>query len=154
MIKKEETFTSSLKKLFRLILKNDTQRVVIFVDELDRCKPDFAVRLLESVKHYFRSPNIIFVFSINMDELQYVVKNYYGDGFDGYRYLDRFFDVRFQLPAIKRREYFRYLINQDSITHLRDRVMYYMMNHCKMSLREIERYTKMIIIASSENIIS
>ncbi len=150
VIKKEETFTSSLKKLFRLILKNDTQRVVIFVDELDRCKPDFAVRLLESVKHYFRSPNIIFVFSINMDELQYVVKNYYGDGFDGYRYLDRFFDVRFQLPAIKRREYFRYLINQDSITHLRDRVMYYMMNHCKMSLREIERYTKMIIIASSE----
>lgn len=46
------------------LLKERGNRLVVFVDELDRCKPDYAVRLLERVKHYFSNDHIVFVFSI------------------------------------------------------------------------------------------
>lgn len=65
-------------------------KVVIFIDELDRCKPTYAVKLLERIKHYFNNDKIIFVFSTNLEELQSSVKCVYGESFNAYRYLDRF----------------------------------------------------------------
>lgn len=44
--------------------------MVVFIDELDRCKPDYAIRLLERIKHYFGDERITFVLSLNMDELR------------------------------------------------------------------------------------
>lgn len=64
---------------------------MIFVDELDRCKPSFAVQLLERIKHYFGHEKITFVFSVNVSELQYTIKKFYGADFNGTRYLDNFF---------------------------------------------------------------
>ena len=66
-------------------------RLVVFVDELDRCKPDYAIRLLECVKHYFDDERLIFVFSISLFQLQHTIKCYYGYNFDATRYLDKFF---------------------------------------------------------------
>ena len=45
-------------------------RLIIFIDELDRCKPTFAVHLLEQIKHYIFDDRITFVFSINLEQLQ------------------------------------------------------------------------------------
>lgn len=81
--------------------------LVIFIDELDRCKPPFAIKLLESIKHYFYNEKILFVFSLNLDELQHSVKCVYGQNFDACRYLDRFFNVRFNLPPIDVEAYLR-----------------------------------------------
>ena len=82
-------------------------RLVIFVDELDRCKPTFAIKFLERIKHYFEHPNITFVFSVNITELAHTVQNYYGKGFDAGRYLNRFFDYTFRLPAVSTEAYYR-----------------------------------------------
>lgn len=81
--------------------------LVIFVDELDRCKPTFAIQLLESVKHYFNNPKVLFVFSVNTEELQHSIKCVYGQGFDATRYLDRFFNIRFNLPAVDSEEFLK-----------------------------------------------
>lgn len=47
---------------------------------------------------------ITYVLSINTEELQHTIKNYYGDSFDACRYLDRFFYLRINLPPVDKKE--------------------------------------------------
>ncbi len=42
-------------------------RLVIIIDELDRCKPDFALNVLEIIKHCFQVPNVYFILGVNAD---------------------------------------------------------------------------------------
>lgn len=74
------------------------ERLLIIIDELDRCNPEFAVKLLERIKHYFNNDKVTFVFAVNLVELQITIRNYYGNEFNASRYLDRFFDLRVTLP--------------------------------------------------------
>ena len=70
--------------------------LVVFIDEVDRCRPDFAVKTLERVKHIFNVPSLVFVMAVNRRELASVVKSFYGCG-DGEKYLEKFFDLVFHL---------------------------------------------------------
>ncbi|MEN2388657.1 P-loop NTPase fold protein [Comamonas sp. A7-5] len=81
------------------------QPVFIFIDELDRCRPDYAVRLLEVVKHIFNSKGICFISSVNIHQLQQSIKTIYGGEFEADKYLDRFFSHRLKLPAPSTKEY-------------------------------------------------
>lgn len=67
-----------IAELFEIALAEKGNRLIIFVDELDRCKPSFAVQLLERIKHYFIHDDVTFVFSINGRELQHTIKQFYG----------------------------------------------------------------------------
>lgn len=87
-----------LKIFLTEILAERGNRLIVFIDELDRCKPSYAVQLLEQIKHYLCDERITFVFSVNLNELQHTIKHYYGDLFDACRYLDRFFDIRIAMP--------------------------------------------------------
>ena len=69
----------------------------VFIDELDRCRPTYAIELLETVKHLFDIPGLVFVVATNTDQLQHSVKAVYGSGFEAQRYLYRFFNRRFTL---------------------------------------------------------
>jgi hypothetical protein len=73
--------------------------LVVFIDELDRCRPSFAVELLERIKHLFDVPGIVFVLGLHRAELAHSVCAVYGGGFDGEKYLDRFFDMTYALPV-------------------------------------------------------
>lgn len=77
------------KELASLIPKKG--RLIVFTDELDRCRPTYAVKLLERVQHFFDNNKITFVFSVNLYELKNTIQKLYGPSFDGDRYLDRFF---------------------------------------------------------------
>jgi hypothetical protein len=77
----------------------------IFIDELDRCRPDYAIRLLEGVKHLFDAQGACFVFSTNLSQLSASAKAVYGDQFDADRYLKRFFSFQFLLPAPDHKAY-------------------------------------------------
>lgn len=70
--------------------------LVIFVDELDRCRPDFALDVLEKVKHVFDVESVFFVFAINKEEMRKTIQTVYG-GIDSERYLRKFFDHTFIL---------------------------------------------------------
>ena len=84
--------SKKVKEFIDSLIGESNKRLVIFIDELDRCKPDYAIRFLERIKHYFDDDRVIFVFSVNLLQLQYTVKNYYGANFDSTGYLDKFFD--------------------------------------------------------------
>lgn len=86
--------------------------VFFFIDELDRCNPHYAVKLLERVKHLFEVPNIIFVLAVNINQLQYAVQGFYGSSnIDGKEYLRRFIDIEYTLPAPNMEEYCKFLFD-------------------------------------------
>lgn len=70
----------------------------VFVDELDRCRPTYAISLLEEIKHLFGVPGTCFVVSTNQKQLSASIKAVYGSSFDAHGYLKRFFDVEYRLP--------------------------------------------------------
>lgn len=72
--------------------------LTIVVDELDRCRPNFAVEILEAIKHLFDVPNVFFVLSIDKTALAAAISGVYGESYNGEAYLDRFIDVELSLP--------------------------------------------------------
>ncbi len=122
------------------------ERAVIFIDELDRCKPTYAVKLLERIKHYFNFENLTFVFSVNLSELQHTVKEFYGEGFDGCGYLNRFFDHILDIPEPDMKYYletieFDYNANYFEI-YAKEVIRQY-----GFSIREAEKYVRTLKIA-------
>ncbi|MGL5705924.1 MAG: KAP family P-loop NTPase fold protein [Tannerellaceae bacterium] len=79
--------------------KCQNKPLVFIVDELDRCRPDYAVEVLEKIKHLFAVDGIIFVLSIDKHQLCQAIKGYYGsEGIDSPEYLRRFIDLEYTLP--------------------------------------------------------
>ena len=77
----------------------DDKPLVFIVDELDRCNPYYAVKVLERIKHLFNIPNIVFVISIDKQQLSNSIRGYYGsDLIDADEYLKRFIDIEYTLP--------------------------------------------------------
>lgn len=70
--------------------------LVILVDELDRCRPNFALDVLEKTKHIFDVKSVFFVFGLNKKELGKTIETIYGQ-IDAERYLRRFFDETMNL---------------------------------------------------------
>ncbi len=97
----EELQTSLEKLAWDVNQGSDQQRPLIFIiDELDRCKPDYAVRLLEVLKHFFEVKNIVFVCAIDKKHLEDSIRGFYGcEGLNATEYLRRFFDLEIELPA-------------------------------------------------------
>lgn len=97
----KRTAKNKLKVLLRELaaeVRDETSQPLVFIiDELDRCRPTFAIELLERVKHIFDVPNIVFVFGINRSELTESLRSVYGE-IDAGIYLRRFFDMEFTLP--------------------------------------------------------
>lgn len=75
--------------------------LVFFIDELDRCRPTFAIEMLERIKHLFDLPNIVFVLSIDKTQLKASTAAVYGTGIDAQEYLRRFIDLEFGIPHPK-----------------------------------------------------
>lgn len=78
--------------------KEKNRPLVVIVDELDRCKPLFAVNLLERVKHLFSVQRVVFVLVTNLEQIAAATEGVYGAGTDGKAYLDKFYDLRITLP--------------------------------------------------------
>jgi hypothetical protein len=74
------------------------RRLIVFVDELDRRRPDYAVHVLECIKHFFAVDNVIFVIAIDRGALTESICSVYGTGIDADGYLRKFFDYHVGLP--------------------------------------------------------
>lgn len=95
------------KKLSEYSSKNG--KVYFFIDELDRCKPLFAINFLERIKHFLDIPNFVFVFSIDLKQLGYSTKHVYGN-IDTDAYFRKFFDIVYNLPSPSNKAYFEHLL--------------------------------------------
>ena len=87
----------------------ESKPLVFFIDELDRCRPTFAIELLERVKHLFDVKHIVFVLSIDKKQLEAITAAVYGERIDAPEYLRRFIDLDFSLPALHTKSFTRSL---------------------------------------------
>lgn len=71
--------------------------IYIVIDELDRCRPTYAIKLLEEIKHLFDVPGLVFVLGLHGEQLAHSVSGAYGATFDGQSYLRRFFNRQYVL---------------------------------------------------------
>ncbi len=95
-IKRETAKADFRRALKGLVSEND--KLVIFVDELDRCRPSFAIETLEVMKHFFNVDKVVFVFALDIQQLSKSIATVYGQNMDANGYLSRFFDCQLRLP--------------------------------------------------------
>lgn len=100
-----ESLKDSVKQWVQAVVGIDQKNypAFILVDELDRCRPSYAVEMLETIKHIFDIPGVVFVVGTDTDQLQHAVKAIYGEGFDARTYLGRFFNSRctLEIPSFE-----------------------------------------------------
>ena len=107
----KDELKQDLTRMAAIVVRETGHPLVFIVDELDRCRPTFAIELLERVKHIFDVPNMVFVFGLNRDELSKALSAVYGD-INTDVYLRRFFDFEFNLQEVDSQGFAERLIDR------------------------------------------
>lgn len=105
-ISESKTIRKKFKDEMHKLQQNSDKKIIFFIDELDRCRPTFAIELLEVIKHLFNIEKFIFVIAIDKEQLSHSIATIYGQGMDSIGYLRRFFDLDYRLPTINVKNYF------------------------------------------------
>ena len=92
-----KNYKKLLEEFKDTLSKEGTPKIII-IDELDRCRPDYAIQLLEIIKHIFDVKNIIFLFLINREQLESIVSTIYMNSNLSNKYFEKFYDVELNLP--------------------------------------------------------
>lgn len=140
-------------------IANGDQKLVIIVDELDRCRPDYALSLLEIIKHFFDVPNVHFVLGVNLAELSNSVRARYGQQIQAEKYLQKFISIT--MPLIpkpsryknhKQMDYLEWVANEIGLYHttkmewLQDYIQY-IDHHVHLSLRDVEKIATLAMVS-------
>ena len=135
--------------------------LIFIVDELDRCRPSFALEILEHIKHLFSVENVCFVLVTNLTQMEAIIKKTYGAETEARTYLEKFYKHKVALPESdfqdqsQRDKYLTYLWNNlqpkferhetniiiDEIRHL--------VNAHTLSLRQIEHVMGNIVLVAA-----
>jgi len=110
LLKREDDIEGFQRELDKAIRRNDdgTPSLVVLIDELDRCRPDFALSLLERVKHLFSVQGVVFLLAMDMETMRGMVRKIYGTC-DDLGYLLKLFDLRVSLPMPNRQDFLQHL---------------------------------------------
>jgi hypothetical protein len=114
-------FKKGLNEVAETIKKKDDPKslpIIVFIDELDRCRPDFAIKLLENIKHIYNVKNYIFVLSMDRAQMKHAVGVIYGQGMDGEGYLRRFVDMELSLPLPQTKLFVNFLLKSSGLEQL------------------------------------
>ena len=154
-----ETLKACLKELAA------DKPIILFIDELDRCRPDYAVDMLEVIKHVFDVENVKVVLVTNTKQLRAAINHRYGVEVDAQKYLDKFLKYSFALPdkivarfeeerALVSVEYFKQLIRDGRLKGLIGQeitmdLISDLIERNDLSLRETERLVRFLEIYHS-----
>jgi hypothetical protein len=133
------------KDLVKIKEKLKIKKVIFFIDELDRCRPDYAIETLEKIKHLFEVEGYIFILSLDKEQLSHSVSTIYGNGMDSEGYLRRFIDLDYSLPNPSKENYLNYLMEKHHLNENIENTKYFwevIGNFAKMediSLRDLEK---------------
>jgi len=102
VLQKFQNDMTALVRAYQEKVKQDDEAlkpVVFVIDELDRCKPTFALNLLERIKHLFDIDGVVFLLVTNLEQMEAAVCGAYGEKTNAPKYLEKFYDLRFRLPV-------------------------------------------------------
>src|SRR5690606_22737419 len=139
--KKKKNISDFRQSLSEFIAStNEGKPLVFIVDELDRCRPDYAVSILEQIKHFFSVPNIVFILSIDKEQLGCAIKGVYGsDDIDADEYLRRFIDLEYSIPEPEVDIFYKYLyeyFKYDEFFLSQERIKHYELKSDKSNFLE------------------
>lgn len=150
-LKKEESIKIFKESIEKIILEKG--QLIFIIDELDRCRPDFALRLLERIKHFFDIKWLYFVLWINKEQITKYIKKIYWD-IDWEEYLQKFIDIETILPkniSERDNDYEKYVNNlidgnyKDIFDKHMDKkssikkLLIFLSKHYNISFRELEK---------------
>jgi KAP family P-loop domain len=98
------------KAVKQLNASGKKETLVFFIDELDRCRPTFAIEMLERIKHLFDVPNIVFVLSVDKSQLEASTAAVYGEKINAPEYLRRFIDLEYGIPMVQSKKFTKTLL--------------------------------------------
>lgn len=142
-----EKWIKEFKKQLENFTKNLDKPLIFIVDELDRCKPSFALEIIEIIKHFFSLKNVVFVLSINKEQITSYITHQYWNSSDSENYLHKFIDIETELPEhtenwIALLTYCETLykdLNLWQTEKINFWVLYTIIWHIDISLRELEK---------------
>ena len=148
-----KAFRKTLATLAAKVRAQQGFPLTIIVDELDRCRPDFALSLIERIKHLFDVEGVAFILLVNRDQIESYVRTIYGESVDARAYLLKFANMFVDLPVQQpmfehgqgRQEFVRTLIKHYNFSDgIHDggffsRSISVLFSHFDLTLREIEK---------------
>ncbi|ABI40744.1 KAP P-loop domain protein [Shewanella sp. MR-4] len=105
-MKEIKEYITFLSELIETIYNLKTP-IIIMIDELDRCRPTYAIEVLEVIKHFFETKGCTFLVATNTEVLEQSIKAVYGSEFQAAHYLRRFFERKVRLPQVSTLDYLR-----------------------------------------------
>ena len=132
----------SIFKGFYKIIKRD-ERILLVIDELNRCRPDYVVKLLETLKHFYNNPKLSIIVITNNSQLSYTIKKYYDNDFDGYGCLNKIYDNGITLEIDNLENYAKKYCKIIQSTNLPENTSFELFKYLKLSYKECNRYMSM-----------
>lgn len=105
-------FRQHLSDFAESVSNEEGKPLVFIIDELDRCRPNFSIEILEKAKHFFNVPNIIFVLGADKEQLGHSIKAVYGGDINVNGYLRRFIDFDYLLPPPEKGKFVKALFDK------------------------------------------
>ena len=96
-----EQFQRNFQELVDALLRREGQRprrLVVFVDDLDRCLPEKAIQVLEAIKLFLDVPGCIFVLGLDREAIEDAVQKRYKGEVKAREYLEKIIQLPFILP--------------------------------------------------------
>ncbi|MCY3628040.1 MAG: P-loop NTPase fold protein [Gammaproteobacteria bacterium] len=147
-----------------LISTDNNKRIIFVVDELDRCRPDYALEVLEVIKHFFSVSRVHFVLGVNLKALEDMVSARYGAKDYATEYLEKFIQIKLTLPEEiskdggSRRNVLEYLDHLCQEMKVPDHIDEWLKSRINLvsransiSLRQIEHIVSAVTLASPES---
>lgn len=98
MFKRRKEALQRLKKALRSLFAGEMHPVFVIVDELDRCRPDFAIQYLETIKHVFDIERLVFVLAVDVQQLENSARALFGNHLNFPEYYRKFAHRNIHLP--------------------------------------------------------
>ena len=152
-------------EIFSEYTKNSGKKLLIIIDELDRARPDYAVRFLEDIKHFFDIENVAFLVAANRTQMEATVKCLYGQDLDFNGYYRKFFKHEIDLPdpykqiqkfienLIKETKIESSFMDYRTIGNINE-ITYVSCKMFQLTLREVENFARIFEMIYKNNKIS
>ncbi len=153
-----QSFRGLISSIPAKLKDSDGKPLVVILDELDRCKPTFAVDAVEKIKHLFSVQNVVFVLVMNKTQLEQSVKIIYGQELDAHTYLQKFINLETRIPKRSSvlhmndaSKYIRKLVEQHEFKISGDKQIFindieFLAIHLNLTLRQLEKVSTTLVV--------